>query len=129
MGAGMSARWIEASDFDKDWAETAGEVLRRWVTTRGLLKPSDRQRLWDAWQRILGPEAAQTSLEGLKNHVATFAVDSSALLSELKNFRKQELLESLHREVKTYFVRDIKFRLEKRRPAKGGFYSPQRGGV
>jgi hypothetical protein len=111
----MSARWIEASDFDKDRAETAGEVLRRWVTTRGLLKPSDRQRLWGAWQRLLGPEAAQTSLEGLKNHVATFTVDSSALLSELKNFRKQELLESLHREVKTYFVRDIKFRLEKRR--------------
>ena len=120
-GAGMSARWMEASDFDKDRAETVGEVLRRWVTTRGLLKPSDRQRLWGAWQRLLGPEAAQTSLEGLKNHVATFAVESSALLSELNNFRRQELLEAIRREMKTYFVRDLRFRLiKRRRNAEGG---------
>jgi len=115
----MSARWIEASDFDKDRSETVGEILRRWVVRRGLLKTSERRRLWDAWQRLLGPDAAQTRLEGLKNHVATFAVESSALLSELNNFRRQELLETLHREVKTYFVRDIRFRLIKRRPPAG----------
>jgi len=29
------------------------------------------------------------------------------------------LLEALHREVRTYFVRDIRFRLDKREPSSG----------
>jgi hypothetical protein len=55
----------------------------------------------------------------LRGNVATFSVDSSALLSELNNFQKVELLEALHREVRTCFVREIRFRLEKRPPASG----------
>ncbi len=82
----------------------------------GVLKVSDRDRIWAAWQQLLGRDAAHTSLEGLKNNVVTFTVDSSALLSELSSFRKQELLEGLRSAVKTYFVRDLRLRLEKRRP-------------
>jgi predicted nucleic acid-binding Zn ribbon protein len=81
----------------------------------GLLRATDRDRVWDAWQRLLGAEAAHTCLEGLRNRVAYFSVDSSALLSELTQFRKQELLEGLHAEVRQPFVRDLRFRLEKRR--------------
>ena len=94
----------EASDFKK--------VLAR----SGLLRLPDRDRVWDAWQRELGPDAAHTCLVSLKGNVALFSVDSSALLSELNNFRKVELLEALQREVRTYFVRDIRLRLENREP-------------
>ena len=112
----MSA-WIrEATDYDPEKSEPVGQVLKRWVRKSGLLKATDRQRIWNAWQRLLGPDAAHTSLEGLRNNTVSFTVDSSALLSELNNFRKQDLLEGLRREVKTYFVRDIRLRLEKRRP-------------
>ena len=78
------------------------------------MRLTDRDRVWAAWEKLLGPEAAHTRLEGLKNQVASIVVDSSALLAELKAFRKQELLEGLREEVRTYFVRDLKFRLEKR---------------
>jgi predicted nucleic acid-binding Zn ribbon protein len=106
----------EASDFKKVWAEPLGDVLQRWLARSGLLRLSDRDRVWEAWQRELGPDAAHTSLLSLKGNVALFSVDSSALLSELKNFRKVELLEALQREVRTYFVRDIRLRLDKRQP-------------
>lgn len=112
----MSAGLKEASDFDRDWAEPVGDVLRRWIRRAGLVQLSDRQRVWDAWQRALGPDASHTRLEMLKKHVATFVVDSSALLLELRGFRKPELLAVLQREVRTYFVGDIRFRLEKRGP-------------
>jgi len=106
----------EASDFKKVWAEPLGDVLQRWLARSGLLRLPDRDRVWDAWQRELGPDAAHTRLVSLKGNVALFSVDSSALLSELNNFRKVELLEALQREVRTYFVRDIRLRLENREP-------------
>ena len=93
--------------------ERLGDVLKRWMRRSGILRTSERDRLWDAWQRLLGRDAAHTVLAGLKNHVLTFTVDSSALLSELNNFRKQDLLKALRTEVKSYFVRDIRFRLQK----------------
>ena len=116
----MSA-WIrEVADYDVEKSEPVGRVLKRWAAKSGILKTSDRERIWDAWQRLLGRDAAHTSLDGLRNQVVTFTVDSSALLSELNNFRKQDLLEGLRREVRTYFVRDIRLRLEKRRPPARG---------
>jgi len=111
----MAAWRVEASDFDREYAEPVGNVLQRWARRRGVLRLTERQKIGSVWERLLGPDAAHTRLEGLKNHVATFAVDSSALLSELNNFRKQELLEALRHEVRTYFIRDIRFRLEKRK--------------
>ncbi|MBM4017593.1 MAG: DUF721 domain-containing protein [Planctomycetes bacterium] len=112
---------LEASDFAPERAEPVGDVLRRWAARTGISRASDRERIWNAWQRLLGAEAAHTILEGLRSRgpgagVAMFVVDSSTLLSELRSFRRQELLEGLRREVKTYFVQDLKFRLEKRRP-------------
>jgi predicted nucleic acid-binding Zn ribbon protein len=104
--------------YDDDRAEPVGDVLKRWMRRSGILRTSERDRLWDAWQRLLGRDAPHTVLSGLKNHVLVFDVDSSALLAELNNFRKQDLLEGLRAEVKSYFVRDIRFRLQKdvRRP-------------
>lgn len=112
----MPAWFREASDYLPERAEPVGSIVRRWAGRSGLLRATDYERVWEAWQRLAGPDAPHTRLEGLRNHVAAFTVDSGAVLSELRNFRKQELLEGLRREVKTYFVRDLKFRLEKRQP-------------
>jgi predicted nucleic acid-binding Zn ribbon protein len=113
--------WIrEAADYDAERSEPVGKVLRRWAAKSGVLKTSDRDRIWNAWQQLLGRDALHTSLDGLRNQVVTFTVDSSSLLSELNNFRKQDLLDGLRREVRTYFVREIRFRLEKRRPPARG---------
>lgn len=113
----------EASDFEPEWAEPVGEVIRRWVARSGFLRLSDRERVWEVWNGLLGPDAAHTRMESLKGGVATFLVDSSALLSELNNFRKQQLLEALSEDARVPFVRDLRFRLDKRgggtRPASG----------
>jgi len=111
----MALERIEASDFQPDRAVPVGVVLRRWARRSGVLKSSERERLWDAWQGVAGKDAAHTALEGMRKGVLWFTVDSSAVLQELSSFRRDELLEALRREVKTYFVRDIRFRLEKRR--------------
>jgi predicted nucleic acid-binding Zn ribbon protein len=110
----------EASDYAKDHrSHVVGDVVRQLLARRGLNKLPQRQQIWEVWERLLGHEAPHTHLEGMKNQVVTFTVDSSSLLSELANFRKHEILEAFHREVRTFFVRDIKLRLEKRRPAAG----------
>ena len=106
----------EASDFyDDRRPEAIGQVARRWAARAGLLRVSDRDRVWAAWQNHLGPLAEHTRLEGLRNHTAHFVVDSSALLAELNNFRKTELIAMLQRDVRSCLVADLSFRLEKRR--------------
>ena len=103
------------SDF-RDRAEPVGEVLKRWIKQTGVARLSERERIWAAWEKMLGPDAPHTQLSGMRDHVVTFTVDSSPLLSELASFRKQELLEALRDEVKSYFIRDIRFRLNKAGP-------------
>ena len=98
----------------KAGAETLGAILARWLKRSGFTHAGDRERIARAWEEILGPEAAHTRLEGLRKGVATFVVDSSTLLSELSNFRRQELLEGLQTRVKAPFISNLKFRLEKR---------------
>jgi len=103
----------EASDFRPVRAERIGDVAQRWAAKSGLLRISDRERVWEAWQRHLGAHAAHTHLESLRGHVATFVVDSSAQLAALKNIRKPELLAVLQQDVPAYFVGDLRFRLQK----------------
>ena len=109
----------EASDFQEDRGHTVGDIIRQVMVRRGLNELTQRQQVWNVWQRLLGPDAPHTRLEGMRNQVATFTVDSSALLSELASFRKHEILDALHEDIRTFFVRDIRLRLEKRRPAAG----------
>ena len=95
-------------------AESLGSILARWIKRSGLAHARDRERITRAWEEILGPDAAHTRLERIRKGAAVFVVDSSALLSELNNFRRQELLEGLQARVKSPFISDLKFRLEKR---------------
>ncbi len=106
----------EASDFRPVRAVPIGEVARRWADRQGLLDVSHRDKVARAWRKYLGPDADHTRLLSLQRHVATFTVDSSALLAELHNFRKPELLAMLRRDVPACFVRDLRFRLQKDSP-------------
>jgi len=106
--------FLQPADTDFRQAESLGSILARWIKRSGLAHASDRERITRAWEEILGPEAAHTRLDGLRKGAATFVVDSSTLLSELNNFRRQELLEGLQARVKAPFISDLKFRLEKR---------------
>jgi predicted nucleic acid-binding Zn ribbon protein len=94
-------------------AEPVGDVLKRWIKHSGVLRTSERDRIWAVWERLLGPDAAHTRLAGLAKHVLTIEVDSSALLMDLSSFKKQEILEAIRDEVRSYFIRDIRFRLQK----------------
>jgi len=100
-------------------AERIGPILARWIKRAGLANASDREKLWTAWQDLLGPDAERTCLERLHRGTATFAVDSSALLSELNNFRKRELLDALADRLPSPRVHNLRFRLEKRGPLTG----------
>jgi len=104
----------QPADPDFRRAESLGSILARWIKRTGLGYAGDRERITRAWEEMLGPEAAHTRLEGIRKGAATFVVDSSALLSELNNFRRQELLEGLQARVKAPFISGLKFRLEKR---------------
>jgi predicted nucleic acid-binding Zn ribbon protein len=95
-------------------AEPLGPVLRRLLRRTGLAHAGDREKVWAAWEELLGRDAAHTRLEGLRKGTAQFVVDSSALLSELNNFRRQALLEGLQARVRSPFISNLKFRLEKR---------------
>jgi len=105
---------LQPANPDLRQAETVGSVLARWLKRSGLARAGDRERIASAWEEILGPEAAHTRLERIHKGAATFVVDSSTLLSELSNFRRQELLEGLQARVKAPFISDLRFRLEKR---------------
>ena len=103
----------EASDFRPVRAERIGDVAARWAARSGLMRVSERDRVWEVWETYLGPVARHTRLESLRQNVATFLIDSSALLAELNNFPKPELLGMLQQEVPSYFVVDLRFRLQK----------------
>ena len=107
-------------DKDLGGAERVGRIIERWLRRSGVGRTGERDRLWDVWTRLLGRDAKHTRFVGLKNHVLTVQVDSSPLLAELRQFRKQELLEGLRAEVKSYFVRDIRFRLQTDAPRRPG---------
>ena len=59
---------------------------------------------------MLGETAGHTRLDAVRGDVVTFTVDNAALLAELNNFRKAELLAGLRAGVKGLSLREIKFR-------------------
>lgn len=87
------------------------DILARFIDSSGLARQTQYGELQQAWAAMLGDAAAHTRLESVRKNVATFVVDSAALLAELNNFRKLELLERLQAEVRSMFIGDLKFRL------------------
>ena len=63
-----------------------------------------------AWAEAVGPESCHTRLDGVRRGVATFVVDSSALLAELRGFRKAELLAAVQGRCPGLGIREIHLR-------------------
>ncbi|MBN2584807.1 MAG: DUF721 domain-containing protein [Planctomycetes bacterium] len=90
--------------------EQLKDILGRYLQSSGLTRRSPHSRLLEVWRQALGPQCEHTQLDAVRKNVAYFRVDNAALLSELNNFRKLELLSLLQSEVRDIFIRDIKFR-------------------
>ena len=90
--------------------ELLKDILGRYLDSSGLTRRLQYAELQAAWEALLGDQAAHTRLDSVRKDVACFVVGSAALLAELNNFRKAELVEGLQRQVKGMFIRDIRFR-------------------
>lgn len=98
--------WV-VSRYDKDG--DTGEIIRRKsepVKAAKLVKKNSKERtatvnteliaVHSAWNQAAGPEIASVSdVYSFKNGVLTISVHSSILLQEIRQFRKEELLEAL----------------------------------
>jgi predicted nucleic acid-binding Zn ribbon protein len=91
--------------------EPLRDIIAQFLDRSGLTRHVQHDELRRVWQELLGDAAEHTRLEAVRKSVATFRVDSAALLHELNNFRKAELLGRLQSDVKGMFISDIKFRL------------------
>ena len=102
----------------KPVVEPLRDIIGRYLQRSGLSHRLRAAELQAAWEEALGADAAHTRLDAVRQNVAVFVVDSAALLAELNNFRKDELLAALQGRLQQGFVRDIKFRLGslRRRP-------------
>jgi len=95
---------------EREVVEQLKDILSRFLETSGLSRRTAESRLLEVWRQALGEQSRHTALEGIRKNVASFRVDNAALLSELNNFRKLELLSLLQSEVREVFIRDITFR-------------------
>jgi hypothetical protein len=93
--------------------ELLKDILSRYLESSGLNRHVQYAELKTAWAAALGPTVTHTLLESVRKNVALFVVDNAALLAELNNFRKLELLAHLQSEVHGIFIRDLRFRLGK----------------
>ena len=96
------------------------DIIGRFLDRAGLSRHLQYAELHDAWRGLLGEHAVHTRLDSVRGGVAVFVVDNAALLAELNNFRKSELLSALQAEVRGLFVRDLRFRLGSLGPRQSG---------
>jgi predicted nucleic acid-binding Zn ribbon protein len=90
--------------------ELLRDILARYLDRSGLSRHLQHAELQRAWCEMLGEAAEHTRLDAVRKDVVTFVVDNAALLAELNNFRKAELLAGLQAQVKGLFVRELRFR-------------------
>lgn len=90
--------------------ELLRDIIGRYLQSAGLGRRLQYGELEAAWRKALGDDAGHTRLDAVRKDVAVFVVDNAALLAELNNFRKAELLAALRAEVKGLAIRDLKFR-------------------
>ena len=101
--------------------ELLKDILGRFLQTSGLARRAGVGDLRAAWEEAVGPGAEHTRIDAIRQDVLTVVVDSAALLAELANFRKDELLGALRQRAAGQAIGDIRFRLgsvkPRRRPA------------
>ena len=98
--------------------ELLRDIIGRYLDRTGLGRRLQYAELEAVWRKLLGEAADHTRLDAVRNDVAVFVVDNAALLAELNNFRKAELLDGLRAELKGLALRDLKFRPGTLRPGR-----------
>jgi predicted nucleic acid-binding Zn ribbon protein len=91
---------------------TLREALGLYLRTSGLNVLLKNQDVYNAWQKVVGPEiASQTRIVGFKRGALTAEVASSGLYAELKTYYLDDLVGAIQKEMKNKKVRKIKLRL------------------
>lgn len=91
--------------------ENLADVLARLFTSRGWGRKSERVRLENAWEEVVGPEhAAATRVGALRRGVLEIEVKNGVLLQELAQFHKRRLLAALRAKLAGVTLTDLKFR-------------------
>lgn len=89
------------------------EVLSELFARRGYGRVMGDQQLREAWQSVAGDQLARkTRVRCLRNGTLEIGVASSALLSQLVSFQRQELLQALQTQHPHLKIRDVKFKLQ-----------------
>jgi len=90
--------------------DTLRDILGQYLDRSGLSRQLQIAELERVWDEMLGEATSHTELSAIRAGVVTFTVDNSALLAELNNFRKVELLAGLRTAAGGQAVRELKFR-------------------
>ena len=87
------------------------DILSEVDALRGFRKTNARQTMVDAWADVAGEAAAGSHPAQIKAGVMIVSVRTAALLDELSNFRKAELLAALRERHPGLKLRGLKFKL------------------
>lgn len=89
--------------------QSLGEVLRQVLKAQQLEPKLNENRVLDAWDRVLGPSIVKyTNGKYIKNRVLYVSLTSSVLKQEL-SYSRQQLVDSLNKEVGEEVIKDIYF--------------------
>ena len=91
--------------------ELLRDILGRYLDSTGLARQVQYAELRAAWSQVLGEQARYTRLDSVRRGAVTFVVDSSALLSELRSFRQQELLAAVQGRCPGLAITDLRFKV------------------
>ena len=89
------------------------DVLTELESLRGYNKKNSREQLREAWTDVAGEFGAQSRALQIRAGVLHVAVSNAAVLDELSNFRKNELLSKLREKQPQLRLRDLKFKLSR----------------
>lgn len=89
------------------------DVLTELEVLSGYNKKNSREQLRQAWTNVAGEFAAQSRALQVRAGVLHVAVSNPAVLDELSNFRKNELLTKLREQHPQLRLRDLKFKLSR----------------
>jgi len=105
-----SPEWLDLGRTPRE----VGEIIEALVHG-GRLKREKRTRgVERLWREVAPPEvAAHTRAERFQKGTLVVVCDSSALLSELANFHRAELLAKLRETCKTRFIARLDFKIGK----------------
>jgi predicted nucleic acid-binding Zn ribbon protein len=95
----------------KDRTQSIQSIIKDVIRTLGGKRRMKQQKeLSEIWTEISGKKlSSHTQLMGVRKKVIQVKVDSVTLMSELSNFKRQELLAKIREKTPGKYYLDIKF--------------------